>query len=276
MTATIRSSTIRVDDVDVFYRHTGSEDAPAIVLLHGFPSSSRQYKRLMDALGDRYRMLAPDYPGSGYTQAPEDFVCSFDRLSDVIEGFVDALGLETLSLYTFDFGGPVGLRLATRRPEMLAGLIVQNANAYEEGLSELAQGLLNPTEEMFSPATTRFQYETGVNDTARLDPDAWTMDQHFLNLPDRVQAQFALARDYASNIALYPQWQQWLREHQPPTLIMWGKNDPIFLETGATAYLRDLPDAHLHLYDTGHFALEDQLPDMAQTLDRFLSQLPPA
>lgn len=276
MTATIRSSTIRVDDVDVFYRHTGPEDAPAIVLLHGFPSSSRQYKRLMDALGDRYRMLAPDYPGFGYTQAPEDFAYSFDRLADVIEGFVDALSLKTFWLYAFDFGGPVGLRLATRRPEMLAGLILQNANAYEDGLSELAQGLLNPTEDLFSPATTRFQYETGVNDTSKLDPDAWTIDQHFLTLPGRLQAQFALARDYASNIALYPQWQQWLREHQPPTLIMWGKNDPIFLETGAAAYLRDLPDAHLHLYDTGHFALEDQLPDMARTLDRFLSQLPPA
>lgn len=273
MTAIIRSSTVEVGDVNVFYRHTGRQDAPAILLLHGFPSSSRQYKRLMDTLGDQYRFIAPDYPGYGYTQAPENFIYSFDRLADVIEGFIDALALTTIVLYAFDFGGPVGFRVATRRPELLAGLIVQNANAYDDGLSELAQGLLNPTDEMFSPATTRFQYESGVSDTSKLDPDAWTVDQYFMGLPGRVDAQFALAHDYASNIALYPQWQQWLREHQPPTLVVWGKNDPIFIEPGATAYLRDLPDADVHLLDTGHFALEDKLSEISKLIAGFLSKL---
>lgn len=268
---------VDVDGVKVFYRQAGPEDGPTVLLLHGFPSASHQYRRLMDALGDRYRLIAPDYPGFGYTETPEDFEYSFEALTDVVEGFVQRLGLDQFVLYTFDFGGPVGLRLATRHPEWIAGLIVQNANAYEEGLSELARNTINaPAEalgDLFTLPVTRSQYEDGTIDPSRIAPDGWTLDQHFLDLPGRKQAQLALALDYRSNVALYPVWQAWLREHQPPTLIVWGRGDQFFPEPGAHAYLRDLPEAELHVLDTGHFALEEKLPEIVPLIERFLRKL---
>jgi pimeloyl-ACP methyl ester carboxylesterase len=265
---------VDVAGVRVFYRRTEPAPGPPVLLLHGFPSGSHQYRRLMDALGDRYFLIAPDYPGFGYTETPPGFVYSFDRLADVMEGFVERLGLERFVLYAFDFGGPVGLRLATRHPEWLAGLIVQNANAYDDGLSDLARQLIpNPTDELFSLEVTRGQYEGGVRDSSLVPPDGWTLDQHFLDLPGRKEAQLALARDYASNVELYPVWQAWLREHQPRSLVVWGRNDPFFPEPGAHAYLRDLPGAEVHVLDTGHFALEDKLPEIAPLVDRFLASL---
>lgn len=276
MSRPIHHDTVDIAGVEVFYRHTGPDDGLPVLLLHGFPTSSRQYTRLMHALGDRYRLIAPDYPGFGHTEAPADFSFTFDRLTDIMEGFVDAVGIRRFVLYAFDFGGPVGFRLMTRRPPAVAGLIVQNANAYDEGLSELARGLLDPTEDLFELPTTRFQYEAGVADVGLIDPDSWTLDQHFLDLPGRRAAQLALARDYVSNLEHYPAWQAWLRNHRPPTLILWGRHDPIFLEPGAHAYLRDLPDATLRLLDTGHFALEDSLDEAAAAIDHYLARLTPS
>ncbi|RKS79528.1 pimeloyl-ACP methyl ester carboxylesterase [Actinomadura pelletieri DSM 43383] len=274
-----------VDGVRVFYRESLPErpDAPVVLLLHGFPSASHQFRRLIDALGSRYRLIAPDYPGFGHTEVPAGFVYSFDRLADVTEGFVRGLGLERFVMYMFDFGVPVGFRLAERRPECIAGLIVQNGNAYEEGLSDAARefialrpgtpGAEETIRALLTPSGTRGQYETGVTDPESIAPDGWTLDQHFLDLPGRKEAQVALAFDYHSNVERYDAWQAWLREHTPPTLIAWGARDPFFPAPGAHAYLRDLPAAELHLFDTGHFALEDHLPQIAPLIADFTDRI---
>ncbi|MEV0684365.1 alpha/beta hydrolase [Nocardia sp. NPDC050378] len=274
---------VEVDGVRVFYRETGPRDAPTLVLLHGFPSASHQFRRLMDALGGRYHLIAPDYPGFGHTSAPEDFVYSFDRLADITEGFLEALGLRRFIMYVFDFGGPVGFRIAERHPEWIAGLIVQNANAYTEGLSDGARDFIALTPEtpgsrdvigdLLTLDGTRGQYETGVSDPHVLDPDAWTLDQHFLDAPGRKQAQLTLAFDYHSNLERYDAWQLWLRTHTPPTLILWGRYDPFFPEPGAHAYLADVPQAELHLFDTGHFALETHLPEIAPRIADFADRV---
>lgn len=273
---------VDVDGVRVFYREAGPLDAPVLLLLHGFPSASHQYRRLIDALGTQYHLVAPDYPGFGHTETPADFTYSFDTLTDVTEGFVQALGLSRFVLYAFDFGGPVGFRLATRHPDWIAGLVIQNANAYVEGLSELAQGFIanqagvpgaeENIRQILELPVTRSQYEGGTADPELVAPDGWTLDQHFLDQPGRKEAQVALALDYHSNVELYPTWQQWLRENQPPTLIVWGRNDPFFPAPAASAYLRDLPNAELHIFDTGHFALEDQLPTIAPLIADFLDR----
>ncbi|MFF4778046.1 alpha/beta fold hydrolase [Microtetraspora fusca] len=272
-----------VDGVRVFYRESLPErdHAPVLLLLHGFPSASHQFRRLIDALGSRYRLVAPDYPGFGHTETPADFTYSFDRLADITEGFVRRLGLTRFVMYVFDFGAPVGFRLAERHPEWIAGLVVQNGNAYEEGLSDSARdfialrpatpGAENTVRDLLTLPGTRGQYETGAV-PERIAPEGWTLDQHFLDLPGRKEAQVALAFDYHSNLERYDRWQAWLREHTPPTLITWGANDPFFPAAGAHAYLRDLPDAELHLFDTGHFALEDHLPQIAPLIAGFLDR----
>ncbi|MFI7043880.1 alpha/beta fold hydrolase [Streptosporangium sandarakinum] len=274
-----------VDGVRVFYRESLPEraGAPVLLLLHGFPSASHQFRRLIDALGSHYRLIAPDYPGFGHTRAPDDFVHSFDRLADVIEGLVRGLGLTRFTMYMFDFGAPVGFRIAERHPEWVAGLVVQNGNAYEDGLSDGARdftalrpgtpGAEETIRDLLTLRGTRSQYETGVSDPELVAPDGWTLDQHFLDLPGRKEAQVALAFDYRSNIERYGRWQAWLREHTPPTLITWGVGDPFFPEPGARAYLRDLPDAELHLFDTGHFALETHLPEIAPLIAGFLDRV---
>src|ERR1700722_985864 len=274
-----------VDGVRVFYRAAGPEDAPVLLLLHGFPSASHQFRRLIDALGTRYRLIAPDYPGFGHTQAPADFTYSFGGLADVMEGFVEALGLDHFVMYIFDFGGPVGFRLAARHPEWVDGLIIQNANAYEEGLSGLARQMIanrpgvpdaeRAARQALELPVTRGQYEGGVSAPELIAPDGWTLDQHFLDQPGRKDAQVALALDYHSNVELYPAWQQWLRDHQPPALIIWGRNDAFFPEAGARAYLRDLPRAQFHTFDTGHFALEENLPEIAPLIEEFLDKISP-
>ncbi|MFC5181231.1 alpha/beta fold hydrolase [Actinomadura harenae] len=273
-----------VDGVRVFYRESLPErdDAPVLLLLHGFPSGSHQFRRLIDALGARYRVIAPDYPGFGHTRAPDGFTYSFDRLADVTEAFADRLGLRRFVMYVFDFGAPVGFRLAERHPEWIAGLVVQNGNAYEAGLSDGARDFIalrpdQPDAEatvrsLLTPDGTRSQYETGVADPSAIDPDSWTLDQHFLDLPGRREAQVALAFDYHSNVERYPAWQAWLRKHTPQALITWGANDPFFPAPGARAYLADLPDAELHLFDTGHFALETHLPEIAPLIADFLDR----
>nr|WP_225311126.1 alpha/beta hydrolase [Microbispora cellulosiformans] len=278
---------VDVDGVRVFYRESVPDesggDVPVMLLLHGFPSASHQFRRLIDVLGARYRLIAPDYPGFGHTEAPTGFTYTFDNLAHVTEGFAERLGLTRFVMYVFDFGAPVGFRLAARHPEWIAGLVVQNGNAYEEGLSAGARAFvaLRPDVEgdedrvrtLLTQEATRAQYEGGTADPTLVAPDGWTLDQHFLDLPGRKEAQVALAFDYHTNVERYPIWQAWLRRHQPPALIAWGRDDPFFPEPGAHAYLRDLPDAELHVLDTGHFALEDRLPEIAPLIAAFLDRV---
>src|ERR1700678_741456 len=237
---------VEVDGTQVFYRDSGPVDGPTILLLHGFPTASHQYRRLIDRIGYRCRMVAPDYPGFGYSdpfisaRPGEPFATTFDRLADSMESFCARLGLDRFIMYMFDFGGPVGLRLATRHPDWVAGLVVQNANTYEEGLSDMARKLLSlpPTtagdedriRSILEPEAVRGQYLAGVKAQDAIAPDVWSLDRHFLSQPGRERVQMDLAFDYQTNVALYPNWQQWLRETQPPTLIAWGRNDPFFLE----------------------------------------------
>ncbi|WP_404959738.1 alpha/beta fold hydrolase [Streptomyces sp. 147326] len=282
---TVQHRTADVDGVRVAYRESGPADGPVLLLLHGFPTASHQFARLMDALGDTpYRLIAPDYPGFGRTEAPAAFTYAFDRLADIVEGFTDALGLDRYALYVFDFGAPVGLRLAARRPERVTGLIVQNGNAYEEGLSDAAREFAGLRREvpgneerirgLFTLEGTRFQYETGVADTALISPDSLTLDVHHLGLPGRADAQADLAFDYASNFAHYPAWQAWLRSAGVPVLVVWGAGDPFFTPAGAKAYLQDAPDAAVHIFEgAGHFALETHLPEIAPLIEAFLTEL---
>jgi Predicted hydrolases or acyltransferases (alpha/beta hydrolase superfamily) len=289
----VRHRFVEVEGIPVFYRESVPSrpvpGAPPLLLLHGFPSASHQYRRLIDVLGDRYRILAPDYPGFGHTGLPRRradggaFDFTFDALARVVEGFVAALGLESFALYVFDFGAPVGMRLATRHPGRVAGLIVQNGNMYEEGLSDGARGFIALRREdegaadqvrgLLTLAGTRMQYEAGVVDPELLSPDGWTLDQSFLDRPERAEAQLDLAFDYKSNVELYPVWQEWLRYNRPPALIVWGRGDPFFPEPGARAYRRDLPDAGIHVLDSGHFLLEDRLNEVAALVDGFMVRL---
>ncbi|WP_035749157.1 alpha/beta fold hydrolase [Glycomyces sp. NRRL B-16210] len=283
--ARVRHRSIDVQGVEVAYRESEPDraDAPVLLLLHGFPSASHQFRRLFDALGAEFRLIAPDYPGFGRTRAPEGFAYTFDRLADIVEGFVDRIGLGRFAMYVFDFGAPVGFRVAERRPERIAGLVVQNGNAYAEGLSAAARDFIalsadRPGDEeavraLLTIEGTRFQYETGVAEPDLIAPESWTLDQHYLDLPGRKEAQVALAFDYKSNVERYGDWQAWLREYAPPALVVWGRGDPFFPEPGARAYLGDLPGAELHLFDTGHFALETHLPQIAPLVADFLRRL---
>ncbi|RSS35312.1 alpha/beta hydrolase [Streptomyces sp. WAC07061] len=279
----IAHRTVDVDGVTVAYRESGPADGPVLLLLHGFPTASHQFARLMDALaGTPYRLIAPDYPGFGRTTAPHGFTYTFDRLADIVEGFTDALALDRFALYVFDFGAPVGLRLATRHPDRVTHLIVQNGNAYDEGLSDAAREFAGLRREvpgneervraLFTEEGTRFQYETGVADPALISPDNWTLDVHYLGLPGRADAQADLAFDYASNFAHYPAWQAWLRTAAVPVLVVWGAGDPFFTPAGAKAYLRDAPHAEVHVFEgAGHFALETHLAEIAPLIRDFLT-----
>ena len=260
-----------VDGIKVFYREAGDPGAPKLLLLHGFPSASHQYARLIEELKDDFHIVAPDHPGSGHSDAPER-PYTFDFLADTIEKFLDTIGFTSFAMYVFDFGAPVGFRVATRRPEWVKGLIVQNGNAYEDGLSGLAKGFIanrdpQAARDLLALEYTKFGYLEGARDPEAIPPDTWTLDQYYLDL--RPQPQIDLFLDYHTNVAKYPEWQAYLREHQPPTLITWGRGDPFFLEPGAKAYLRDLPGAQLHLFDTGHFALEENLAEIAALIRGF-------
>jgi pimeloyl-ACP methyl ester carboxylesterase len=273
--------TVDVDGVEVFYREAGDRSAQTLLLLHGSHTSSAQYQELIDRLADRFHLVAPDYPGFGRSETLEG-TTTFDRLADVIDGFVHALDLDHYALYVFDFGAPVGFRLATRHPEKVDALIVQNGNAYEAGLGPNLAGLAAYWEdrEAAEPAVraflqleaTRQQYVEGVSDPESLNPDLWTLDQHFLDVPGHDQVLLDLIYDYTTNVASYPTWQAYLREHQPATLITWGANDEFFVADGARAYLSDLPNAELHLLDTGHFALATHGAEIAELIAAFHSR----
>jgi pimeloyl-ACP methyl ester carboxylesterase len=284
---TIRHRMVDIDGVNIFYREAGSQLTPVLLLLHGFPSSSHQYVGLMERLADRFRVIAPDYPGFGYSDAPTPssrggkFVYSFDTLASIVESFCQQLQLKRFFVYMFDYGGPIGMRLFERHRDWIAGLIIQNANAYEQGLSTEAAALVKLRTDMPGAAErveglltlemTRFQYVHGVQDLERVAPDSWTLDQHFLDLPGRKPIQIELALDYHSNLARYERWQALLREQQPPTLILWGRYDPFFPEPGAHAYLNDLPHARLQLFETGHFVIEEYVNDVATFIKEFLA-----
>lgn len=279
--------TVDVDGIRVFYREAGRRDAPAILLLHGFPSSSHMFRHLIPALADRFRVVAPDYPGFGYSAFPDRraFSYSFESYARLVDRFAQAIRLDRYVIYVQDYGAPVGLRLALLHPERVSGLIVQNGNAYEEGLSDAWDPLKaywrDPSIQnrgklrgWLSLEGTRLQYAAGLPDALaqRLSPDTWTLDWALLGRPGNIDLQLDLFGDYASNVALYPRFQSFFRSHRPPTLIVWGRYDPFFTEAGAKAYLRDIPNAELHLLDAGHFALETHNAEIAGLIRTFIEK----
>jgi pimeloyl-ACP methyl ester carboxylesterase len=283
--AVVHYRTLRVDGVDVFYREAGPADGPTVVLLHGFPTSSSMFRNLIPALADRYHVIAPDYPGFGQSGVPDRarFSYTFAHYAEVVDDLLGRLGATRYALYVQDYGAPVGYRLALRHPERVTALIVQNGNAYEEGFSDFWKPIKaywadgssahrNALRAGLTPQATKSQYLDGVRDSTRVDPDIWVHDQALLDRPGIDEIMLDLFRDYASNVALYPRFQEFFRTRQPPTLIVWGKNDAIFPAAGARAYLRDLPRAELHLLDSGHFALEDQGDTIAVLMRDFLTR----
>ncbi|MFO1055552.1 MAG: alpha/beta hydrolase [Dongiaceae bacterium] len=274
-----------VDGVTIFYREAGRPEAPAVLLLHGFPTSSHMFRNLIPVLAERYRVIAPDYPGFGQSAMPDraGFAYTFDRFAALVDGLLLQLGVDRYAMYVMDYGAPVGWRLALKHPGSITGLIVQNGNAYEEGLgafwdpikaywADHSEAHRKALLVLVTPETTKFQYTDGVADLGRISPDNWVHDQALLDRPGNAEIQMDLFYDYRTNLPLYPAIQAWFRDRKPPTLIVWGRNDKIFPAEGATPYLRDLPDADLHLLDTGHFALEDKLDVMAPLILGFLDQ----
>jgi pimeloyl-ACP methyl ester carboxylesterase len=285
----VHHRTAELDGVRIFYREAGPASAPTIVLLHGFPSSSHMFRDLIPKLQRRYHVIAPDYPGFGHSDAPErtKFPYTFAKFADVTDALLTRLNVDRYALYVMDYGAPVGYRLALKHPERVTALVVQNGNAYEQGLKEFwkpikaywASGSKTDREALRAGTTlaaTREQYLDGVSDQARIDPSAWLHDQALLDRPGNVEIQLDLFYDYRTNVELYPRIQAFFRDRQPPTLITWGANDKIFPSDGAHAYLKDLPKAELHLLDTGHFALEDKGPQIAQLMLDFLDRHLPA
>lgn len=277
--------TVKVKGLDIFYREAGPKDAPTILLLHGFPTSSHMFRNLIPALADRYHVIAPDYPGYGHSAMPRvnEFDYTFDNLAETMEAFIQKVGLKRYSLYVMDYGAPVGFRLASRHPERVQSLIIQNGNAYDEGLREFwipvkaywkERSETNATElrKLLTMEGTRWQYTHGMRQPEAISPDNWLVDQTLLDRPGNQEIQLALFYDYGSNPPLYPKWQAYFREHQPPTLIVWGKNDPIFPAEGAYPYRRDLKNLEFHLFDTGHFALEEDGAAIAEHIRRFLKK----
>jgi pimeloyl-ACP methyl ester carboxylesterase len=284
LTMKVSYGTKRVGDVDMFYREAGRPDASVILLLHGFPTAGHMFRNLIPALADRYRVIAPDLPGFGNTVAPSraGFEYSFDHLAKVIDGFVDALGLTRYALYIFDYGAPIGLRLAMNHPERVSAIVTQNGNAYLEGLSTAWE----PWQTYWRDATPenrercraslsddaiRFQYLHG-SPAELVAPDGYTLDMFYMARPEAREIQLDLILSYRTNVALYPRFQQYFREHQPPLLAVWGKNDPFFIPPGAEAYKRDLPDAEIDFLDTGHFALETHGEEIATRMRDFLAR----
>jgi pimeloyl-ACP methyl ester carboxylesterase len=275
---------IEADGINVFYRAAGDAAAPVLLLLHGFPTSSFMFRDLMLRLADRYRVIAPDLPGFGFTEVPEkrNYKYSFDALAGTVQAFTDALGLKSYAIYVFDYGAPTGLRLAMARPERVTAIISQNGNAYEEGLSD-AWGPIRtywtaPTAEnrdvirknILNFEGTRWQYTHGVANPEAVAPESYTLDAALLERAGNKEIQLDLFLDYASNVKLYPKFQEYFRKSQPPLLAIWGKNDPFFLPAGAEAYRKDLPNARVQFLDTGHFATETHSVEIATAIKEFL------
>jgi len=274
-----------VDGNKIFYREAGPKTAPAILLLHGFPTSSHMFRNLIPELAGGFHVVAPDLPGFGFSDAPgrQRFRYTFEHLAATIDRFTETIGLERYAIYVFDYGAPVGLRLALSHPERVTAIISQNGNAYEEGLSQgwnpIQKYWSEPTAEnraalraFLTPEATRSQYLHGVSDETLVAPEAWTLDAALLARPGNDEIQLDLFLDYASNVALYPRFQEYFRTKRPPILAVWGKNDPFFLPPGAEAFRRDNPDAEVRLYDTGHFALETHYAEIAAAIRDFLGR----
>ncbi|MGI9516067.1 MAG: alpha/beta fold hydrolase [Pirellulaceae bacterium] len=277
--------TAQIEGLDIFYREAGPKDAPVILLLHGFPTSSHMFRNLIPALADRYHVIAPDYPGYGNSSMPsvDEFEYTFDHMADIVEQLTENLGVEKYSIYLMDYGAPVGFRLAVRHPERVESLIIQNGNAYDEGLREFWEPLKaywkDRTEEnetalrnLLTLEATQWQYTHGVRDVTAISPDNWNIDQRLLDRPGNQEIQLAMFYDYGSNPGRYPKWQQYFRDYQPPTLIVWGKNDHIFPAEGAHPYRRDLDNVEFNLLDTGHFALEEDGELIANHIRDFLAK----
>ncbi|HWB12111.1 MAG TPA: alpha/beta hydrolase [Pirellulales bacterium] len=279
--------TVKVRDLDIFYREAGPKDAPTVLLLHGFPTSSQMFRNLIPVLGDRYHVVAPDYPGFGHSSMPsrQAFAYTFDNLAGVVDEFTATLGLLKYALYVQDYGAPVGYRLASRHPERVTAIVVQNGNAYEEGLdNDFWKPLKAFWQEPNDPAkrnalraflnveATRWQYTHGVPRPEFVSPDGWTTDQYLLDRPGNDEIQLDLFLSYGSNPPLYPRWHEYFRKHQPPTLIVWGGNDQIFPPAGAEPYKRDLKTLDFHLLDAGHFALESDGETIARLMLDFLGR----
>ena len=274
---------MEVDGVKVFYREAGPAHAPTLLLLHGFPSSSHMYRNLIPQLATRYHVIAPDLPGFGFTEAPKDYVYSFDHLAGTLGAFTEALKLDRYAVYVFDYGSPVGFRLALAHPERITALITQNGNAYQEGLSTVWNPISRywnaPTpanraalKDFLKPDSVKFQYTQGAGDITRLSPDGYTYDAALLARPGQEDIQLDLFLDYRSNVALYPAFQAWLRRDKPPVLAVWGRNDPFFLPAGAEAFRRDVPKAKVVFYDAGHFALETRGREIGAEVLSFLDR----
>ncbi len=285
--AKVRHKTVKVGDLEVFYREAGPRSAPTVLLLHGFPTSSQMFRNLLPALADKYHVVAPDYPGYGYSSMPahDEFEYTFDNLATVIDAFTEELGLKTYALYVQDYGAPVGYRLAVKHPERVTALVVQNGNAYDEGLDNefwkpikaywnepSSKPKRNALRNLLTYEATKWQYTTGSPQVELVAPDGATEDQFLLNRPGNDEIQLDLFLSYGSNPPLYPAWQAYFRQHQPPMLIVWGKNDQIFPPAGAEPYKRDLKTLEFHLLDAGHFALETRGDEIAQLMRDFLEK----
>ena len=277
---------VEADGVSVFYREAGALDAPVVLLLHGFPASSFQYRELMPRLADRYRVIAPDLPGFGFTEVPSqrNYSYSFENLAHTIEAFTDALNLKLYALYVFDYGAPTGFRLAMAKPERVVAIITQNGNAYEQGLGDawapIQRYWKQPTAEnretlrqALDPAGLRSQYTDGVPHPERIDPVGYTLDAAMIARPGNMDIQLDLFLDYANNVKLYPAFQEYFRKSKPPLLAIWGKHDPFFIPPGAEAFPRDNPNATVQFLDTGHFALETHIEEVASAMRLFLKPL---
>lgn len=282
MTA-ISYRTADVDGFKLFYREAGAADAPTLLLLHGFPSASHMFRDLIPRLADRFHIVAPDLPGFGQSDMParDSFTYSFDRIAAVIDRFTEVIGLQRYAIYVFDYGAPTGFRLALQHPERITAIISQNGNAYEEGLSDgwnpIRAYWRDPSDAnrealrvFLKPETTVWQYTHGVPEATQVSPDGYALDNHYLSRPGADEVQLDLFADYKSNIALYPEFQAYFRTHKPPFLAVWGRNDPFFLPPGAEAFRRDIPDARVRFFDTGHFALETHAAEIAAAIHDFL------
>ncbi len=278
-----KHKTIEIDGLDIFYREAGNPNSPTILLLHGFPTSSHMFRNLIPLLADEFHLIAPDYPGFGASSMPRvnEFEYSFDKLANIVEQLTLKLDLQQYFLYLMDYGAPVGYRLAAKYPNKVLGLIVQNGNAYEEGLGDFWQPIKaywqNKTpdnaqvlaDNFLTIEATKWQYTNGVRDPEAIAPDNWFHDQYLLDRPGNQEIQLELFYSYGTNPPLYPQWQEYFRQFQPPTLIVWGKGDYIFPEEGAHPYKRDLKNLEFHILDTGHFALEEDLELIANYIRNF-------
>jgi pimeloyl-ACP methyl ester carboxylesterase len=282
--AAVNYRTADVDGLQIFYREAGAAEAPHLLLLHGFPSASHMFRDLIPLLADRFHVLAPDLPGFGQSGMPlrRAFRYTFDNLAGVIDRFTTVVGLDRFAVYVFDYGAPIGFRLAMRHPERITGIVSQNGNAYEEGLSdgwnpirayweEPSQTNREALRAFLSPETTRWQYTHGVADATAVSPDGYALDTFYLARAGADEVQLDLIGDYQSNVALYPAFQAYFRTYKPPFLAVWGKNDPFFLPPGAEAFKRDMPDAVVRFFDTGHFALETHVEEIAGAIRAFLA-----